>query len=130
MPMEPAKEVRIVLAFFVLRLLKLRDSAVRNDMEDLPIFLWEGSSMADSSTSKGMESERIFPSRSLTMRVAYCWASSGLCVTMTTRRSFATSFNRSITCTLVSLSRAPVGSSARRISGSFTRALAMATLCI
>ena len=31
---------------------------------------------------------------------------------------------------LVCVSRAPVGSSARRISGSFIKALAMATLCI
>ena len=35
-----------------------------------------------------------------------------------------------ITCTLVSESRAPVGSSAKRISGSFTSALAIATRCI
>ena len=40
---------------------------------------------------KGFESERIFPSRRFTIRVAYCSASSGLWVTITTRRSFATS---------------------------------------
>ena len=39
MPMEPANEVRIVLAFLVLRLLKLSERAVRNDMEALPMFL-------------------------------------------------------------------------------------------
>ena len=44
--------------------------------------------------------------------------------------SLATSFRRSMTCRLVSLSSAPVGSSARRISGSFTSARAIATRCI
>ena len=62
------------------------------------------------------------PSASSTMRVAYWWASSGLCVTIMTRRSRATSRNRSMTCTLVAESRAPVGSSASRISGSLMRA--------
>ena len=129
-PMEPANDVSSVLAFFVFRLLKLRDSAVRKDMEDFPMFLCCGSSCVPSSIRNGSESDRIFPSRSFTIRVAYCSASSGLWVTMTTRRSFATSLKRSMTCTLVSLSSAPVGSSASRISGSFTRARAIATLCI
>ena len=40
------------------------------------------------------------------------------------------SFKISITCTLVSVSSAPVGSSARMISGSFTSARAIATRCI
>ena len=39
-------------------------------------------------------------------------------------------FKISITCTLVSLSSAPVGSSASRMSGSLTSARAMATRCI
>ena len=130
MPMEPAKEVRMVRAFLVLRLLKLRERAVRKDMDVRPMFLCSGSSSSLSSTSKGSESSRIFPSRRRTMRVAYSWASSGLWVTMTTSRSLATSRRRSMTCTLVSLSRAPVGSSASRMSGLFTRALAMATRCI
>ena len=129
-PMEPANDVSSVLAFFVFRLLKLRDSAVRKDMEDFPMFLCCGSSCVPSSIRNGSESDRIFPSRSFTIRVAYCSASSGLWVTMTTRRSFATSLKRSMTCTLVSLSSAPVGSSASRISGSFTSARAIATLCI
>ena len=64
------------------------------------------------------------------MRLAYWSARSGLWVTMITSLSLETSFKISITCTLVSLSRAPVGSSANRISGSFTRARAMATRCI
>ena len=70
MPMEPAKDVRRVLAFFVFRLLKLRDKAVRNDIDAFPIFLWEGASMDSSSTSKGSESSWIFPSLTLTIRVA------------------------------------------------------------
>ena len=96
------------------------------------MFLWTAASASASapSGSQGSESERIFPSRRFTMRVAYCSASSGLWVTMTTSRSFATSWRRSMTWTLVALSRAPVGSSASRISGSFTRARAMATRCI
>ena len=39
MPMEPAKETRIVRANLVRRLLKLSESAVRKDIEDLPMFL-------------------------------------------------------------------------------------------
>ena len=38
-PIDPAKEVSRVLAFLVRRLLKLKDRAVRKDMEDFPIFL-------------------------------------------------------------------------------------------
>ena len=129
-PMEPAKAVRSVLAFLVFRLLKLSASAVRNDIDDFPIFLCFGGSACVSSTSYGSVSERIFPSRRVTILVAYCSASSGLCVTITTRRSFATSWSRSMTCTLVSLSNAPVGSSASKMSGSLTNALAIATLCI
>ena len=49
---------------------------------------------------------------------------------MMTRRSLEISRIRSMTCTLVAESSAPVGSSASRISGSFTRARAMATRCI
>lgn len=69
----------------------------------------------------------IFPSRSLTMRVEYRWASSGLWVTITTSRSLPTRFRSSMIWMLVSLSKAPVGSSARRMSGPLTRARAMAT---
>ena len=129
-PMEPANDVSRVLAFFVHRLWKLSDNAVRNDMDDLPIFLCSGASMVCSSTTYSSVSERILPSFKFTIRVAYCSASSGLWVTMTTNLSFATSLKRSITCTLVSLSNAPVGSSASRISGSLTSALAIATRCI
>ena len=129
-PIEPANEVRSVRAFFVFRLLKLKANAVRNDIEDFPIFLCSATPIVVSSTSNGSVSERITPSFNVTILVAYCSASSGLCVTITTRRSFATSWRRSMTCTLVSLSNAPVGSSASRISGSFTNARAIATRCI
>lgn len=43
---------------------------------------------------------------------------------------FATSFSSSMTWMLVSLSSAPVGLSASRMSGLLTRARAMATRCI
>ena len=36
---DPANATSMVLAFFVLRLLKLSESAVRNDIDALPIFL-------------------------------------------------------------------------------------------
>ncbi len=39
MPIEPANEVRMVRAFFVRRLLKLRERAVNKDMDDFPMFL-------------------------------------------------------------------------------------------
>ena len=129
-PMEPAKDVSKVLAFLVFRFWKLKERAVKKDMEDFPMFLCTGGASFSLSTVNGSVSERILPSFTVTILVAYSLASSGLWVTITTSLSFATSFSSSITCTLVSLSRAPVGSSARRISGSFTRARAMATRCI
>ena len=99
-------------------------------MEDFPIFLCSGSFNVCSSTMYSSVSERIFPSRKFTILVAYSSASSGLCVTITTSRSLATSFRRSMTWILVSLSSAPVGSSARISGGSFASALAMATRCL
>ena len=51
MPMDPAKEVRIVRAFFVFRLLKLKDRAVRRDMEAFPMFLWTAASASASAPS-------------------------------------------------------------------------------
>ena len=60
---------------------------------------------------------------------AYCAASSGLCVTMMTNRSLAISLSTSIICTLVSLSSAPVGSSASRIRGRVIMARATAARC-
>ena len=80
--------------------------------------------------SYGLVSPVMTPSNILTIRVAYLLAKSGLWVTMMTKRSLATSLRRSMIWTLVSLSRAPVGSSAKRISGLLIKARAMATLCI
>ena len=37
-PILPAKAVRIVLVFFVIRLLKLKDNAVKNDIEVFGFF--------------------------------------------------------------------------------------------
>ena len=128
MPMDPAKEVMRVRPFFVIRLLADRDRAVRKPIEVRRAGLASRRSCAVG--TKGSESATMQPSASSTMRVAYSWASSGLCVTMMTRRSRATSRSRSMTCTLVLESRAPVGSSASRISGSLMRARAMATRCI
>ena len=128
-PILPAKATSSVLVFFVRKLLKLNDKEVSNDILALPIFL-DTFSDSSSSTVYGLLSERIVPSFSTTILVAYSFASSGLCVTITTSLSFATSFNKSITWTLVSESKAPVGSSAKTISGSFTNALAIATRCI
>ena len=67
MPMDPAKEVRRVLAFLVFRLLKLSESAVRKDMEAFPIFLCSAGSSVVSSTVNGSESERMVPSLSRTI---------------------------------------------------------------
>ena len=130
MPMEPANEVSRVRAFLVRRLLKLSDSEVSNDMDDRPMLLCTGGCSLAAVTSNGSESSAMRPSFNLTMRVAYASASSGLWVTITTNRSRATSLSSSITCTLVSLSSAPVGSSASKMSGSLTSARAIATRCI
>ena len=72
----------------------------------------------------------ISPSFSWMIRLAYWSARSGLCVTIMTSLSFAIFDNKSMTCSLVALSSAPVGSSASTISGSFINARAIATLCI
>ena len=97
MPMEPANAVSRVRVFLVSRLLKLSARAVSGDMEERPRFLCTGGTRAESSGANGAVSDWITPSRRRTMRVAYCSASSGLWVTMTTRRSLATSFSSSIT---------------------------------
>ena len=133
MPILPANAVSRVRPFFVSRFLKDRFSAVKYDIRlCFKSFLLNSSyvSFAASSSEYGMLSSLISPSNSLTILVLYCSASSGLCVTMITRRSFAISFKRSIICTLVSVSSAPVGSSASRISGSLMSARAIATRCI
>ena len=95
MPMDPAKEVMRVRPFLVIRLLKDRDRAVRKPMEVRRAGL--ASRRSSVAGTKGSESATMEPSASSTMRVAYWWASSGLCVTMMTRRSRATSRSRSMT---------------------------------
>jgi hypothetical protein len=133
--MLPAKAVRKVRVFFVIRLFKLRARAVRNDIEVflglLAFFLpFPAGSISISFSEYGFESLITDPSSSFIILLAYLSARSGLCVTIITSLSLAISFSISIICTLVSESSAPVGSSARTISGSFTRARAIATLCI
>ena len=143
--MLPANDVRNVLPFLVIRLFKLNDNAVKKDMDVFFFFslaaffsarvaflaAFSLASLSDfSSIVYGFESALSSPSSILIIRVEYCSASSGLCVTIMIRRSFAISLSNSIICTLVSESRAPVGSSASKISGLFTNALAIATLCI
>ena len=130
MPMEPAKAVMSVRPFFVSRFLNERESAVAGDMRVVRACLAVRGASVSVAGSKGRVSARMTPSANVTMRVAYCSASSGLCVTMMTRRSLAISVSRSMICTLVLLSSAPVGSSASRISGSLMSARAMATRCI
>ena len=123
--------------FFVMRLFFERDSAVRNDMEVFfPLFTVDFRTSGffsppfSAEGSNGSLSPTILPSSSRTILVEYFPASSGLWVTMITRRSFAISFISSMIWILVSLSSAPVGSSASSISGSLTSALAIATRCI
>jgi len=129
MPILPAKEVISVRPFFVMRLLKDNAIAVKNDIE---VFLTSFSltRMSPVDGSNGLVSPTTTPSRRLTMRLAYCSASSGLWVTITTRRSSAIWVSSFMIWTLVVESSAPVGSSASRISGSLMSARAMATRCI
>ena len=127
--MEPATDVSIVRPFFERRLLKLSSSDVQNDILDR-CFLLLVVDVTSFLMTYGSESSTILPSFNLMIRVEYCSASSGLCVTITTKRSFATSRNSSITCIPVSLSNAPVGSSASSILGSLTSARVIATRCI
>lgn len=70
MPIEPANEVSKVRAFLVRRLLKLKESAVRKDIDDLPMFLCLGGSRVSESGSNGFVSEQITPSRRVTIRLA------------------------------------------------------------
>ncbi len=135
MPMLPAKLVRKVRAFFVSRLSSESESAVKKDIP-MPFllfrfcFFFAAAFCCGAGCFSGAVSETTSPSWSETMRVAYFSASSGLCVTMMTSFVADISFKISIICTLVAESSAPVGSSARSISGSFTSARAMATRCI
>ena len=81
-PMDAAKATRIVLAFFDQRLARERLRDVPQDMEG---FRSRCFSPVSSASVQGLESFVIRPSFSFTIRVAYFFASFGLCVTMTTR---------------------------------------------
>ena len=139
-PMLPAKAVINVRPFLVSRLLADRDKAVKKDMERLPFLgeeciCSEGLLSADclaaaEAPSYGIVSPTISPSSSRTIREEYCSANSGLCVTIIINLLWEISLSRSIIWILVAVSRAPVGSSASRISGSLTSARAIATRCI
>ena len=118
----------MVLPFLVIKLFKLKFKAVKNFIEVLRFSFDFSASFF--SLVYGLESFIIVPSSILTILVEYFSASSGLCVTIITSLSFDIFFNISITCTEVWVSKAPVGSSAKIISGLFTKALAIATLCI
>ena len=76
------------------------------------------------------ESLSITPSSILMIRSLYFSARCSLCETMMTSLVLLTSLMISMTCSLVLLSRAPVGSSAKIIDGSLTSARAIATRCI
>ena len=133
-PIEPAKAVSAVRPFLLIRLENESERAVRKLIEvlvpasDSPIFVL--ALLFSSSAVTGFLSSRIEPSLSVIILFAYCSASAGLCVTMITSLSLAISCNRFITWIPVSVSSAPVGSSANTISGLFTSALAIATRCI
>ena len=122
-----------VRPFLVMRLLSDSDSAVRKDMDvffPLETAVLRTTLCPRSSGRMGAESSVTTPSSRRTIRVEYCSASWGLCVTIITSLSLAISFRISMIWMLVAVSSAPVGSSASRISGSLTMARAMATRCI
>ena len=127
MPMLPAKDVKNVRAFFVIKLFKLNEQAILKDMPGLFNTLV---STFISCSLKGLESDTKEPSFKRIIRLEYSSANCGLWVTIMTSLSFEISFKISIICTLVVLSKAPVGSSAKIISGLLTIARAIATRCI
>ena len=136
-PILPANEVKMVRPFLVKRFFRERPKDVQRDIDgffslffDKSCFVYFIFSAVISSSVSGAESSLMTPSSIRIIRVEYSFAKSGLCVTIITRRSLATSFKIFITCTLVCVSSAPVGSSAKIISGLLTRARAIATRCI
>ena len=142
-PIEPAMLTISDLPFLDIRLTAERRNAVNQDIFafSLPPLLRRESffdlrrrsrsslaSCASSFAVTGLVSSTIRPSRKRIILVEYLSASSGLWVTIITSLSLAISFISSIICTEVAVSSAPVGSSARSISGSLTSARAIATL--
>ena len=132
MPIEPATDTKMVRAFLVIKFLSDKDNAVKKDIFVFLLLLpaLKASRSVLILPSYFLESAVILPSFKRIILVAYWSASSGLCVTIITSLSLAISFRSSIIWILVSESRAPVGSSASKISGSFTSARAIATRCI
>ena len=126
-PILPANEVINVRPFLVKRLLADVFKAVENGMVVRLVINFPEASV---SITSGRVSSTTRPSRSLTIRSEWMEASSELCVTMITRRPFEIFLMRSRICPLVVVSKAPVGSSANKIFGLFTKARAMATRCI
>ena len=126
-PILPAKDVKNVRVFFVIKLFKLSEQAILKDMPGLFNTLV---STFISCSLKGLESDTKVPSFKRIIRLEYSSANCGLCVTIMTSLSFEISFKIPIICTLVALSKAPVGSSAKIISGLLTIARAIATRCI
>ena len=124
-PILEAKAVRAVLAFLVFKLVNDNFKAVQ---KVILVFLSSKLSLEVSST-KGFESSRILPSAKLIIRSAYSLAKVGLWVTMTTSRSADNSLISFMISSLVSVSKAPVGSSQSKISGSLAIARAIATRC-
>ena len=104
MPMLPAKEVSMVLPFLVNRFFRDRENEVPKDIEGFFSFLPLSFSALSacnsrwySSSVSGLESSVSLPSRTRMMREEYCYASSGLWVTMTIRRSLEISLRISMT---------------------------------
>ena len=97
-PILPANAVRSVRPFFVIRLFLERANAVKNDMDGFLTFFCSflpiGSVLV--SFVYGSESDIIFPSNNFMVLVAYCSASSGLCVTIIISLSFEISLRISI----------------------------------
>ena len=127
-PILPANAVKIVRPFLVNKLFNDSDNAVIIDILILLVLLFCFTFLSSSIT--GSVSLIICPSFNSIILVEYFLAISALWVTIITNLSSATSFNNSIICSLVFESNAPVGSSAKTISGLLTKARAIATLCI
>ena len=129
-PIEPAKATIEVLFLFKNKFLNDKRMAVPKDILAFSFSLLceiTSTSLISSSSLKGFESSWTSPSNNLIILVEYFSAKSGLWVTIITNLSLAISFINSIIWTDVTVSNAPVGSSASKISGSFTKALAIAT---
>ena len=120
--------VAIVLPFLVIKFLKDILNALKKDIEVLFFFKFSSLSSLFFEISL-LESLNNSPSFKVIILVEYSLAKSALWVTIITNFSLEISFKISITWTLVLLSNAPVGSSAKIIEGLLIKDLAIATLC-